>query len=59
MSLREETVMMEYDVIHATWSMKGMIKKVNKAIKEGWKPLGGICVDCGYGWAQAMTREVK
>jgi hypothetical protein len=51
--------MMEYDVIHATWSMKGMIKKVNKAIKEGWKPLGGICVDCGYGWAQAMTREVK
>ena len=50
---------MEYDVIHATLSMKNMIKKVNKAIKEGWRPQAGVCVDVGYGWAQAMTREVK
>jgi hypothetical protein len=59
MSQREGIVNMEYDVIHATLRLKDLIKKVNKAIKEGWRPLGGICVDVGYGWAQAMTREVK
>jgi len=59
MSPREEIVNMEYDVIHAMLSMKDMIKKVNKAIKEGWRPLGGVCVDASYGWSQAMTREVK
>jgi hypothetical protein len=59
MSAREEIVKMEYDVIHTTLSMKGLIKKVNKAIKEGWRPQGGVCVDAGYGWAQAMTRDGK
>ena len=59
MSVGEGTVNMEYDIIHANFSLKNLIKKVNKAIKEGWRPQGGVCVDIGYGWAQAMTREVK
>ena len=58
MSVREGTVNMEYTVIK-TNLMKSLIKKVNVAIKEGWRPLGGVCVDVGYGFAQAMTREVK
>ena len=58
MSVREETVIMEYSVIK-TNLLKSLIKKVNEAIKEGWKPLGGVCLDVGYGFAQAMTREVK
>jgi hypothetical protein len=58
MSQGEGTVIMEYDVMHAMLR-KNLIKKVNKAIKEGWKPLGGVCVDVGYSWSQAMTREVK
>jgi hypothetical protein len=58
MSQREEIVNMEYSVIK-TNLLKSLIKKVNQAIKEGWRPLGGVCVDVGYGFAQAMTREVK
>ena len=58
MSVREGTVNMEYDIIHAALR-KNMIKKVNKAIKEGWRPQAGVCVDVGYGWAQAMTRDAK
>lgn len=34
---------MEYNIISAT-SPKELIEEVNKAIKEGWKPIGGICV---------------
>jgi len=49
---------MEYSVIK-TNLLKSLIKKVNEAIKDGWRPLGGVCVDVGYGFAQAMTREVK
>ena len=58
MSGREEIVIMEYRVIK-TNLLKSLVKKVNEAIKEGWKPLGGVCLDVGYGFAQAMTREVK
>jgi len=32
----------EYDVIHDSTGIEYMIKKVNKAIKEGWRPLGGV-----------------
>jgi len=58
MSVRKEAVIMEYSVIK-TNLLKSLIKKVNEAIKEGWKPQGGVCLDVGYGFAQAMTREVK
>ncbi len=49
---------MEYSVIK-TNLLKSLVKKVNEAIKEGWKPLGGVCLDVGYGFAQAMVRETK
>jgi len=39
--------------------LKSLVKKVNEAINEGWKPLGGVCSDFGSGWAQAMVREAK
>ena len=58
MSVGKEVVIMEYSVIK-TNLLKSLIKKVNEAIKEGWRPLGGVCLDVGYGFAQAMTREVK
>jgi hypothetical protein len=55
---RVNSFTMEYSVIK-TNLLKSLIKKVNEVIKEGWRPLGGVCVDVGYGFAQAMTREVK
>ena len=58
MSVGKEVVIMEYSVIK-TNLLKSLIKKVNEAIKEGWRPLGGVCLDVGYGFAQSMTREVK
>jgi hypothetical protein len=58
MSARKEVVIMEYSVIK-TNLLKSLIKKVNEAIKEGWKPLGGVCLDVGYGFAQAMVRETR
>ena len=58
MSVGKEVVIMEYSVIK-TNLLKSLIKKVNEAIIEGWRPLGGVCVDVGYGFAQAMTREVR
>ena len=58
MSVGKEVVIMEYSVIK-TNLLKSLIKKVNEAIKEGWRPLGGVCVDVGYGFAQAMTRDAK
>jgi hypothetical protein len=61
MSQREEIVNMEYDVIK-DYELADMVKKVNKAIKEGWKLQGGVCVDSfnvRFTWAQAMVREGK
>ena len=58
MSVRKEASVMEYSVIK-TNLLKSLIKKVNEAIREGWKPLGGVCMDVGYGFAQAMVRESK
>jgi len=58
MSGRKVVGIMEYSVIK-TNLLKSLVKKVNEAIKEGWKPLGGVCLDVGYGFAQAMVRETK
>ena len=58
MSGREEIVIMEYRVIK-TNLLKSLVKKVNEAIKEGWKPLGRVGMDVGYGFAQAMVKESK
>jgi len=50
---------MEYSVIQES-ELQNLIDDVNKAIKEGWEPLGGICSDSNHhGYAQAMIRENK
>jgi hypothetical protein len=52
---------MEYTVIKG-YELERLIDDVNKAIRQGWKLQGGVCVDSynvRFTWAQAMTREVK
>ena len=47
---------MLYDVIQSSGSLPGLIIGVNKAFKEGWKPIGGIGADQGY-YFQAICKE--
>jgi len=62
MSQREGTVIMEYHVI-CVHLLKDLPEEVNKAIKEGWRPQGGVCChldrDRDSIWAQAMIKESK
>ena len=61
MSQREDTAIMEYRVIQCG-GLYALIDDVNKAIKEGGRPQGGVCgwtEDSGTFWAQAMIREAK
>jgi hypothetical protein len=51
---------MDYKIITAT-SCDQLAKRVNKAVTEGWVPLGGIALDAGHEdlqdfVAQAMVR---
>jgi Domain of unknown function (DUF1737) len=54
---------MEYRVISES-KMADLVKEVNNAIKEGWKPQGGVSVTKGHApvlgqafvWAQAMIK---
>jgi hypothetical protein len=49
---------MEYTIINAPY-VKDLIPKVNKAIKEGWKPQGGLVSEGQERIVyQAMTREI-
>jgi hypothetical protein len=56
---REEAVVMEYRVIEEV-NVSDLIIEVNNAIKQGWKPQGGICAinkdQCGSVWAQAIIK---
>lgn len=50
---------MKYKVI-VQLSAEELIICVNKAIDEGWKPLGGVCLSVSernIAYAQAMTKE--
>jgi hypothetical protein len=59
----EGTVGMEYRVINES-KITDLVKEVNNAIKEGWKPQGGVSVTKGLFpllvppmlWARAMVR---
>ena len=42
MSVGEGTMNMEYSIIE-DHSLRYLIDDVNKAIREGWRPQGGIC----------------
>jgi len=54
---------MEYRVINES-TMKDLVKEVNNAIKEGWRPQCGVSVTKGlapllgsaFVWAQAMVK---
>jgi hypothetical protein len=61
MSVREEIVIMEYDVINGH-TLDDLRYDVNQAIKKGWRPQGGVYIwtkDSVTLWTQAMVREVK
>jgi hypothetical protein len=62
MSVREEIVTMEYNVINGH-TLDDLRYDVNQAIKKGWRPQGGVCVYCYHdekpAWVQAMVKEVK
>ncbi len=45
---------MEYKIVSAM-TLKGLEEEVNKMIKEGWVPQGGLSEDSGY--AQAMIKK--
>ena len=57
---------MEYRVISES-TMKDLAKEVNDAIKEGWRPQGGVSVAKSLFpiffpsllWAQAVVRDAK
>jgi len=53
---------MEYTVIYLSDSneqklIENFTTKVNAMIKEGWKPIGGICANLSTHFFQAMIRE--
>ena len=64
MSAREE--MMQYLIIKSGGEVE-LAKDVNNAIKEGWRPQGGVSVAKSLFpiffpsllWAQAMVKETK
>jgi len=61
MSVREEIVIMEYDVINGH-TLDDLRYDVNQAIKKGWRPQGGVCIwtkDSVTLWTQAMVKETK
>ena len=45
-----------YNVCVSTGGLPGLIEMVNKAIKDGWKPIGGIGCDQGY-YFQAIIKD--
>lgn len=53
---------MEYILVEASLDAfsknrtKSLVEKVNEKINEGWKPMGGICID-GLSLYQAMVKE--
>lgn len=50
---------MQYKVI-VQLSAEDLVKAVNKAIADGWKPQGGVCLSVSernIGYAQAMIKE--
>lgn len=60
--------MLEYRVIHDAFSQtpRCLEERVNRAIADGWVPIGGVAValvsvngDADTEYAQAMVREVK
>jgi hypothetical protein len=45
-----------YDVCQSSGGLPGLIELVNRYIKAGWKPLGGVATDAGY-FFQAIYKD--
>lgn len=39
---------MKYKILKEKYPVD-LEREVNKAIKQGWKPIGGVCSDTSYG----------
>lgn len=50
--------MIKYKVVAGTNGLQELEEKVEKMIKEGWKPIGGIAFNQGYCY-QAMAGKIK
>ena len=48
---------MKYKIIEETYSVD-LEKEVNKAIKQGWTPIGGVCSDSAYGSGITMYQAM-
>ena len=48
--------MMEYDIL-LTFTYKGMTKEINRKIKEGWIPQGGVFQASNGNVIQAILRH--
>jgi len=48
---------MEYKLV-ITMSYRGLVKEVNKLIKEGWVPQGGVFEDSNKNCLQAMIKKI-
>ena len=44
-------------IVVSNHNLIGLVEKVNKEIREGWKPLGGVAVDGDDYFYQAMVKE--
>ena len=52
----EERKVVEYKVVADSSMLSLFEKEINKMIKEGWQPLGGMTRDSGTTFFQAMVK---
>ena len=48
---------MKYKIIEESYSVD-LEREVNKAIKQGWMPLGGMSYSAGYGYGETYTQAM-
>lgn len=48
---------MKYKLIEESYPVD-LEREVNVAIKQGWKPVGGVCSDTSYGSGRTMYQAM-
>lgn len=48
---------MRYKIIEESYSID-LEREVNKAIEQGWMPIGGVCSDSAYGSRTIMCQAM-
>lgn len=48
---------MKYKIIEELYSVD-LEREVNIAIKQGWTPIGGVCVDSTYGGGTTLSQAM-